>query len=768
MTMSFYIYRESYSMLKQDALKYHQYPKPGKLAIVPTKTIATQQDLALAYSPGVAHACEAIVENPFDSYNLTAKGNLVAVISNGTAVLGLGDIGPDAAKPVMEGKAVLFKRFAGIDVFDIEINEKDPQKLVDIIAAIAPTFGGINLEDIAAPACFYVEQELQKRLSIPVFHDDQHGTAIVAAAGLLNALKLVDKKINDIKIVCSGAGAAAIACLNLFLELGAQKKNIFVCDREGLVYTQRPNLNDPQKISFAQNSTAKTLAECMDKADVFLGLSAKGALKKEAVSKMATKPIIMAMANPDPEITPEDVKTVRDDAIIATGRTDYPNQVNNVLCFPYVFRAALDVKATHINTAMKLACVKAIARLAEIESSESVMMAYGNTALSFGKDYIIPKPFDPRLLIEVVPAVAKAAMDSGVARKPIEDFNIYKQSLTNQVYKSGYMMRPIFDKLKGSNRRVIFTDGANDKVLFAAQQAIDEGIFYPVLVGYKPQILSKISELKLRLIEKSHIQIIDLSDTTEIIQTYAAELHEKLARKGITPFDAEYLLEHDAVYVASMLLLHNEVDALICGPSGKYYRHLEKLTAMLELQGNVLKPTTLEALITEERTVFISDSYVNYHPTAEQIASATILCANTLAHFGVTPRVALLSCSNFGSIEFAESSRKMLHAKHLILQQHPDLIVEGEMSADVALSKKIRDRIFPSSNFPEDANLLIAPSQDVANVAINLARTVSNGLKVGPVLLGLNKIAHIAPRSSTSRSILNLAAIAAAQSFDLT
>lgn len=755
-------------MSKHDALKYHQYPTPGKLAIVPTKTMATQQDLALAYSPGVAHACEAIVENPFDVYNLTAKGNLVAVISNGTAVLGLGDIGPDAAKPVMEGKAVLFKRFAGIDVFDIEINEKDPQKLVDVIAAIAPTFGGINLEDIAAPGCFYVEQELQKRLSIPVFHDDQHGTAIVAAAALLNALKLVDKKISDIKIVCSGAGAAAIACLNLFLELGAQKENIFVCDREGLVYTQRPNLNDPQKSAFAQDSSPKTLAECMDNADVFLGLSAKGVLKKDDVAKMAPKPIIMAMANPDPEITPEDIKAVRDDAIIATGRSDYPNQVNNVLCFPYIFRAALDVKATHINTEMKLACVKAIARLAEIESSESVMIAYGNTALSFGKEYIIPKPFDPRLLIEVVPAVAKAAMESGVARKPIQDFETYHNELTNQVYKSGYMMRPIFDKLKGSDRRVIFTDGANEKVLFAAQQAVDEGIFYPILVGNKPQIHEKISALKLRLKEGSQFRIVDMGVFNDDLDTCADELHKKLARKGITPFDAVHLLEHDPVYVASLLLLHGKADALICGPTGKYYKHLDKLISVIGLQNDIIKPTALEALITEDRTVFISDSYVNYTPTAAEIASATSLCADMLSHFGITPRVALLSCSNFGSIEFAESSQKMRQAKQLILAHNPDLMVEGEMSADVALSTKIRDRIFPFSDLREDANLLIAPSQDVANVAINFARAVAKGLRVGPMLLGLNKIAHIAPRSSTSRSILNLAAIAAVQSYDKT
>lgn len=754
-------------MSKRDALKYHQYPTPGKLAIVPTKTMATQQDLALAYSPGVAYACEAIVEDSTQSYNLTSKGNLVAVISNGTAVLGLGDIGPDGAKPVMEGKAVLFKRFAGIDVFDIEINEKDPQKLVDIIAAISPTFGGINLEDIAAPECFYVEQELQKRLQIPVFHDDQHGTAIVASAGLINALKLVNKDIADVKIVCSGAGAAAIACLNLFLDLGAKKENIYVCDREGLVYKDRPKLTDSQKLAFAQDSSEpKTLGECMESADVFLGLSAKGVLKKDDVLKMSPNPIIMAMANPDPEITPEDIQSVRDDAIIATGRSDYPNQVNNVLCFPYMFRAALDVRATHINTEMKLACVNAIARLAEIESSESVMLAYGGTALSFGREYIIPKPFDPRLLIEVVPAIAQAAMDSGVAKKPIENFETYRHQLTNQVYKSGYMMRPIFEKLKGSDRRVIFTDGANEKVLFAVQQAVDEKIFFPVLIGNKSQILHKISELKLRLSEPSQFEIVDISSRNEVVQSHADELHKKMARKGITPFDAEYLLEHDAVYIAAMLLIHKKGHAVICGPSGKYYLHLEKLVAALGLKEGVVKPTTLEALITEEKTVFISDSYVNYSPTANDIASSTELCVKTLAHFGVVPRVALLSCSNFGSVGFAESSKKMLEAKHLILNKMPDLMIEGEMSADVALSKKIRDRIFPTSALTEDANLLIAPTQDAANIAINLARTVSNGLKVGPILLGLNKVVHIAPRSSTSRSILNLAAIAAVQSYD--
>lgn len=753
-------------MSKQDALKYHQYPTPGKLAIVPTKTMATQQDLALAYSPGVAYACESILEDPAQSYNLTSKGNLVAVITNGTAVLGLGDIGHDAAKPVMEGKAVLFKRFAGIDVFDIEINEKDPKKLVDIIAAISPTFGGINLEDIAAPDCFYVEQELQKRLNIPVFHDDQHGTAIVASAALLNALKLVNKSIADIKVVCSGAGAAAIACLNVFVVLGVKKENIYVCDREGLVHNDRPNLKDPQKIAFAQKGGAKTLSECIDNADVFLGLSAKGVLKKEDVIKMSPRPIIMAMANPDPEITPEEVMLVRNDAIIATGRSDYPNQVNNVLCFPYIFRAALDVQATHINTEMKLACVQAIARLAEIESSESVMLAYDGKALSFGKDYIIPKPFDPRLLIEVVPAVAKAAMDSGVAKKPIADFNAYQNQLTNQVYKSGYIMRPIFEKLKGSDRRIIFTDGSNDKVLFAAQQAVDERIFFPILIGNKPQILQKIADLHLRITEDVDFEIVDMSIHQDAVPKYAKELHSKLARHGITPFDAEYLLEHDAVYVASMMLLRNKGHAVICGPSGKYYRHLDKLVATIGLQPGVAKPTTLEALITEEKTVFISDSYVNYLPTAGEIASATSLCVKAIAYFGITPRVALLSCSNFGSIVYAESSKKMREAKKMILIDNPDLMIEGEMSADVALSKTIRTRLFPDSDLTEDATLLIAPSQDAANIAINLARTVSNGLKVGPVLLGLNKIAHIAPRSSTSRSLLNLAAIAAAQSFD--
>jgi malate dehydrogenase (oxaloacetate-decarboxylating)(NADP+) len=504
----------------------------------------------------------------------------------------------------------------------------------------------------------------------------------------------------------------------------------------------------------------------MDAADVFLGLSAKGVLKKEDILKMKARPIIMAMANPDPEITPEDVMSVRDDAIIATGRSDYPNQVNNVLCFPYMFRAALDVQATHINTEMKLACVTAIARLAEIESSESVMIAYGGTALSFGKDYIIPKPFDPRLLIEVVPAIAKAAMDSRVAKKPIENFEAYRHQLTNQVYKSGYMMRPIFEKLKGSDRRVIFTDGANEKVLFAVQQAVDEKIFFPILIGNRSQILQKISELKLRLNESTQFEIVDISSSNGEVQSHAEELHKKMARKGITPFDAEYLLEHDAVYIAAVLLLHKKGHAVICGPSGKYYRHLDKLVATLGLQEGVNKPTTLEALITEEKTVFISDSYVNYSPSSNEIASSAELCVKTLAHFGVTPRVALLSCSNFGSVGFAESSKKMREAKDLILIKMPDLIIDGEMSADVALSKKIRDRIFPTSDLTEDANLLIAPTQDAANIAINLARSVSNGLRVGPVLLGLNKIAHIAPRSSTSRSILNLAAIAAVQSYD--
>lgn len=753
-------------MSKQDALKYHQYPTPGKLSIVPTKTMVTQKDLALAYSPGVAYACEAIVETPSESYNLTSKGNLVAVISNGTAVLGLGDIGPDAAKPVMEGKAVLFKRFAGVDVFDIEINEKDPQKLVDTIAAIAPTFGGINLEDIAAPHCFYVEKELQKRLNIPVFHDDQHGTAIVAAAALRNALKLAKKNISDIKIVCSGAGAAAIACLNLFLDLGAKKDNIYVCDRDGVIYKERPNLKDPSKMYFAQNTSARTLSEAIQDADVFLGLSAKGALKKEDVIRMAPSPIIMAMANPDPEITPQEVHAVRNDAIVATGRSDYPNQVNNVLCFPYIFRAALDVQATEINTEMKLACVEAIAHLAEIETSESVMLAYGGASLTFGPDYIIPKPFDPRLLIEVVPIIAKAAITSGVARKPIQDFDAYKNHLKNQVYKSGFIMRPVFTKLRDSDRKIIFTDGDNEKVLFAAQQAVDEKLFTPVLIGNRSHILQRVSDLHLRLKENTDFEIIDMSLQNEMVQIYSEKLHSILARQGVTSFDAKYLAEHDSIYIAGMLLLHKKGHGIICGPTGKYYRHLEKLISLFGLQPNVDKPTTIEALITEQETVFISDAYVNYNPTAQEIANAASLSAKTLTHFGIIPRMALLSCSNFGSNELAESAYKMRKAKTLILEKNPELMVEGEMSADVALSHTIRERIFAASELKENANLLIAPSQDAANIAINLARTVSNGLKVGPILLGLNKVAHIAPKSSTSRSILNLAAIAAAQSYE--
>ncbi len=753
-------------MLKQDALKYHTHPTPGKLSIIPTKTMVTQKDLALAYSPGVAFACEEIVQNPETSYDLTSKGNLVAVISNGTAVLGLGDIGPEASKPVMEGKAVLFKRFADIDVFDIEVNEKDPEKLVDIISAIAPTFGGINLEDIAAPHCFYVETELQKRLKIPVFHDDQHGTAIVAAAALRNALKLVNKDIGSIKVVCSGAGAAAVACLNLFIDMGVKKSNIFVCDREGLVTVHRKDLKDPNKAFFAQNVELSTLSDVIPKADVFLGLSAKGALSKENASKMASNPIIMAMANPDPEITPEDVKSVRDDAIIATGRTDYPNQVNNVLCFPYIFRAALDVRASEINTEMKLACVNAIARLAEIETSESVMMAYGGASLSFGRDYIIPKPFDPRLLIEICPAVAKAAMESGVAKKPIEDFEAYQQRLTNQVYKSGYIMRPIFAKLKDSDRRVLFTDGSNEKVLFAAQQAIDEKIFRPILLGNEAQIIRKIKELNLRLKPGVDSDIIDISSKNEQLLSRAPQLYEKLARQGITAFDAEHLITNDPVYIASILMLEGKADAMISGPSGKYYRHLKKLTSVLGLKPGVQSPTTIEALITEQKTVFVSDSYINPDPTSQEIADATSICANALRHFGITPRVALLSCSSFGSVDYAKSADKMRVAKPLIQQKNPELMVEGEMSADVALSKTIRDRVFSGSDLKEDANLLMAPSQDAANIAINLARTVSNGLKVGPILLGLNQVAHIAPRASTSRSILNLAAIAAAQSYE--
>lgn len=750
-------------MSKEDALKYHTSPVAGKLSVVPTKTMVTQNDLALAYSPGVAHACNAIVEDASNSYTLTAKSNLVAVITNGTAVLGLGDIGPDASKPVMEGKAVLFKRFSGIDSFDIEVNEKDPQKLVDIIAGIAPTFGGINLEDIAAPDCFYVEQELQSRLNIPVFHDDQHGTAIVASAALINALEIANKSIETATIVCSGAGAAAIACLNLFLSLGAKKENIFVCDRSGVVYKDRPNTTDPNKLAFAQDTQHRTLSDALENADVFIGLSAKGALKKEDVAKMASTPIIMAMANPDPEIKPEDAQSVRADAIIATGRSDYPNQVNNVLCFPYIFRAALDVRASSINTEMKLACVHALAKLAKIEASEGVVTAYGGATLAFGSNYIIPKPFDPRLLIEVVPEIAKAAINSGVAQKTIENFTEYKEQLTRQVYQSAYIMRPIFAKVKENTKRVIFTDGAHEKVLFAAQQAVDEKLFKPILVGNKSQIISQIEHFNLRINDSKDIEIIDTSITTSLLNTYAKKLHELLARNGITPSDALNLLEHDAAYISTMLLLDGQADALMCGPTGKYDDHLQKLISVIGLQDGVSTPTTIEALITEQQSVFIADSYVNANPTPEQIANATNLYVNLLGHFGLEPNIALLSASNFGSVEGLPSSMKMRKAKELILSHTPNLNIEGEMSADVALSATIRNRIFPNSNLKGSANLLIAPSQDVANIAINLARTVSNGLKVGPILLGLNKSAHIIPRSATVRAILNLAAIAAAQ-----
>ena len=750
-------------MSKEKALDYHRYPTPGKISITPTKTMVTQHDLSMAYSPGVAYACEAIVEDPMESYNLTSKGNLVAVITNGTAVLGLGDIGPDAAKPVMEGKGVLFKRFAGVDVFDIEINEKDPNKLVDIIASLAPTFGGINLEDIAAPHCFFVEKELQKRLNIPVFHDDQHGTAIIATAALINALKIVNKKIEDVKIVTSGAGAAAIACLNLFIEMGAKRENIIVADRTGVITTSRPDIqNDPIKSKFAQDVNYSTLEDAFKDADVFLGLSAAGSVNKTMVTNMAANPIIMAMANPTPEILPEDVKEVRGDAIIATGRSDYPNQVNNVLCFPYIFKGALDVNATEINKDMQIACVRAVAALAQIETSEAVMAAYGGAPLSFGREYILPKPFDPRLLMHIAPAVAEAAMRTGVARKKIEDMEKYKAQLMNFTYRSGYVMRPVMIKARQVERKVIFSNGAHSQVLLAVQQISDEKLCFPILIGSKNIISERIKELRLRIEEGTHFEIIDFS-TDPRLKEFGQELHQIIGRQGTTPEEADYIMRTDNTTAGAMLLHKKIGDALICGPSGHYDEHLEKLQNILGLEKNVSSPSSVDILMTEHHTVFISDSNVVQNPSAEQIVCSTLLASKAMHNFGIEPKVALLSHSNFGSDQQSESAKKMRQALKIIRENHPSIVIDGEMTADCALSEKVRARVLKETCFEGAANLLIAPSLESANIASNMVTMMGDALKIGPILLGLAKPVHIASRSSTVRSLVNLASIAAAQ-----
>ena len=753
---------EKRAELRRAALEYHEFPTPGKVAIAATKQMVNQRDLALAYSPGVAAACEEIVADPANAWRYTSRGNLVAVVTNGTAVLGLGNIGPLASKPVMEGKGVLFKKFAGIDVFDLEINETDVDKLVDIIAALEPTFGGINLEDIKAPDCFYVERKLRERMNIPVFHDDQHGTAIVVGAALLNGLKVVGKKIDEIKLVTSGAGAAALACLNLMLKLGVPHKNIFVTDLAGVVYQGRVELMDPDKVEFAQATDLRTLAEVMVGADVFLGLSAGGVLKAPMVASMAAKPLIFALANPNPEIMPEEVKAVRDDAIMATGRTDYPNQVNNVLCFPYIFRGALDSGATTITDEMEIAAVHAIAELAQAEQDDRVAAAYAGTTLSFGPEYLIPKPFDARLMMKIAPAVARAAAASGVAARPVTDFVAYEERLQSFVYASGNTMKPIFAQAKSAKRRnVAFAEGEDRRVLRAVQVIVDEGLARPWLVGRASVITQRIEKLGLRLQAGRDYEIVNIDDDPryrDFWQTY----HRLTERKGVTEQFAKIEMRRRLTLITAMLLHKGEVDGMICGTWGSTAQHLNHIDQIIGRRAGVDIYACMNGLILPGRQVFLVDTHVNYDPSAEQLAEITILAAEEMLRFGVQPKAALLSHSNFGASN-QPSAVKMRQALALIQQRAPWLEVDGEMHGDMALDAPLRHDLMPRSPLTGEANLLVLPNIDAANISYNLLKTAAGGgIAIGPVLLGAAKPAHILTPSATVRRIVNMTALTVA------
>ena len=748
--------------LKKAALEYHEHPKPGKLAISATKQLTNQRDLALAYSPGVAAPCEEIVENPAAAFKYTSRGNLVAVITHGTAVLGLGDIGPLAAKPVMEGKAVLFKKFSDIDVFDIEINEKDPDKLVEIIASLEPTFGGINLEDIKAPDCFYVERKLRERMKIPVFHDDQHGTAIVVGAAILNALKVVGKDIKTAKLVTSGAGAAALACLGLLVKLGVPRENIWVTDLAGVVYEGRVELMDPDKDQFAQKTEQRKLAEVIEGADIFLGLSAGGVLKPEMVAKMAAKPIIFALANPTPEILPDEVKAVRDDAIMATGRSDFPNQVNNVLCFPYIFRGALDSGATTITDEMEIAAVHAIAELAQAEQSDVVAAAYSGESLSFGPEYLIPKPFDPRLMMKIAPAVAKAAEESGVAQRPVSDFAAYAEKLQSFVYASGHTMKPIFSVAKrAKNKRIAYAEGENEGVLRAAQIVVDENIARPTLIGRPGVIQERIERFGLRLKPGVDYDVVSTENDPRH-RDYWQAYHRLAERKGVTEQMAKIEMRRRLTLIGSMLLHMGEVDGLICGTWGNTPLHLHYIDQVIGKRPGVQTYAAMTGLILPGRTVNLLDTHINYDPTAEQLAEITVMAAEEMMRFGQRPKAALLSHSNFGSSN-QPSAVKMRDALALIQERAPWLEIDGEMHGDTALDAGYRAQLMPRSTLTGEANLLVCPNIDAANIAYNLLKVAAgNNIALGPVLLGAAKPVCILTPSATVRRIVNMTAMTVA------
>jgi len=750
------------ALLRKAALEYHEFPTPGKVAIAATKQLVNQHDLALAYTPGVAAPCEEIVKDPSTSFRYTSRGNLVGVVTNGTAVLGLGDIGPLASKPVMEGKGVLFKKFAGIDVFDIEINEKDPDKLVEIIASLEPTFGGINLEDIKAPDCFYVERKLRERMKIPVFHDDQHGTAIVVGAAILNGLKVIGKKPEEVKLVTSGAGAAALACLNLLVHLGIRRENIWVTDLAGLVYEGRTELMDEDKAGFAQKTAQRTLAEAIEGADVFLGLSAGGVLKPAMVAKMAARPLIMALANPTPEIMPEEVKAVRNDAVMATGRTDFPNQVNNVLCFPYIFRGALDCGATTITLEMEIAAVHAIAELAQAEQSEVVAAAYVGQPLAFGPEYLIPKPFDPRLMMKIAPAVAQAAAESGVASRPIADLDAYRERLQGFVYASGTTMKPIFQAAKRAQRkRVAYSEGEEERILRAAQIVVDEGIARPTLIGRPAVIAQRVEKFGLRLKEGLDYDVVNVEQDDryrDFWQTY----HRLTERRGVTEAIAKIEMRRRLSLIGAMLVHKGDADGLICGTWGHNAHHLSYIDQVIGKRAGVTTYAAMNGLMLPGRQVFIVDTHVNYDPSAEQLAEITVMAAEEMRRFGIEPKAALLSHSNFGTSE-QPSALKMRQVLALLQRNAPWLEVDGEMHGDVALDAAARQMLMPNSPLSGSANLLVMPNIDAANIAYNLLKTAAGGnIAIGPVLLGAAKPVHILTPSTTVRRIVNMTALTVA------
>ena len=762
MTTPLYTSEDKREQLRRAALDYHEHPTPGKIAIAPTKQLVNQYELSLAYSPGVAAPCEEIQRDPAAAFKYTARGNLVGVITNGTAVLGLGDIGPLAGKPVMEGKAVLFKKFSGIDVFDIEINEKDPDKLVEIIAALEPTFGGINLEDIKAPECFTVERKLRERMRIPVFHDDQHGTAIVVGAAVVNGLKVVGKKIEDVKLVVSGAGAAALTCTGLLVDLGVRRENVWVTDIEGLVYEGRTALMDEYKARYAQRTELRTLAEVIEGADVFLGLSAGGVLKPDMVARMAARPVILALANPNPEILPEQVKAVRDDAVIATGRTDYPNQVNNVLCFPYIFRGALDCGATTISKQMEIAAVYAIAGLAQAEQSEVVARAYAGEKLAFGPEYLIPKPFDPRLMMKIAPAVAEAAAASGVATRPIVDLDAYRERLQTFVYASGTTMKPIFDAARAAPRkRVAYAEGEEERVLRAAQIVVDEGIARPTLIGRPAIIAQRIVKFGLRLTEGVDYDVVNVENDPRYTGFWQ-QYYELTKRRGMTVPMAKIEMRRRLTLIGTMLLRAGEVDGLICGTWGTIHMHLNYIDQVIGRKPGTRTYAAMNGVLLPGRQLFLVDTHVNVDPSAEQLTEITIAAAEQVRRFGLKPRAALLSHSNFGSSN-EPGAVKMREVLGRVREQAPWLEIDGEMHGDVALDSGMRRALMPDSTLKGDANLLILPGIDAANIAYNLLKTAAGGnIAIGPVLLGAAKPVHILTASATVRRIVNMTALAVA------